>query len=280
MGLRIHAICPALNEEVFIQEQLKTLYPLCSGISILTQYDRDWFGKSVDPDRTVSIVLDHPDPDGKIHLVVRRWRDQAAALNCEMEALSSEPHRGIDSHGSSEEEIRRLHETPDYFLIVDADEFYDPETFGDIVEYLDDRRPRAMRVHGCNYKGTWNRRATDFEFCQFGFVKPGLAFEHVRELTWNESRLSKLLRLLRLPDVSKRVFGFCTCPKEVGVFHHGCWLGGNERLEKKHKRSAHVWAHDDEYIESIQEIETEFIPTEELPPNIRNGEWPEGYLEE
>jgi hypothetical protein len=276
----IHAICPALNEEIFIRKQLETLYPLCSGISILSQYDRDWFGNSVKPDSTIQKVLNHPDPKGKIQLIVRRWRDQAAALNSEMNALSSAPHDSVDPHGSSLEEIRDLHKIPDYFLIVDADEFYDPESFGDIVSYLDAKRPRAMRVHGYNYKRSWNRRAVNFEFCQFGFVKPGLAFEHARELTWNESRLSKLLRLLRLPDVSERLFGFRTCPKEVGVFHHGCWLGDAERVRRKYKRSPHVWAQDDQFIEDIQDVEIEYVPTMELPRNIRNGDWPDGYLEE
>ncbi|MCS4086114.1 hypothetical protein GGQ10_000913 [Salinibacter ruber] len=272
----------ALNEEVFIEEQLKTLYPLCSGISILSQYDRDWYGKRVEPDSTIERVLQYPDPAGKIHCVVRRWRDQAAALNMEMEALSSEPHEGIDSHGSSIEEINNLHDTPDYFLIVDADEFYDPDTFGDILEYLADRQPRAMRVKGLMYKGSWNRRVPEeeVEFCQFGFVRPGILFESVRQLTWNEHRLSKFLNILRLPDFSSRLFGFVTCPEDVGVFHHGCWLGDRERLAEKHRKSAHRWADSDEYTESILEMPTEFIKTEELPRNIREGNWPEEFLEQ
>ncbi|WP_263792002.1 hypothetical protein [Salinibacter sp.] len=280
--MKIHALCLALNEEIFIEDQLKTLYPLCSGISILSQYDRDWYGKRVEPDDTINQVLEFPDPEGKIHCVVRRWRDQAAALNMEMEALSSEPHSGIDSHGSSMEEIKKLHDTPDYFLIVDADEFYDPDTFDDIVNYLAARRPRAMRVKGLMYKGSWNRRVPEDEvdFCQFGFVRPGVLFESVRQITWNEHRLSKLLRWLRLPDFSSRIFGFITCPKEVGVFHHGCWLGDRERLAKKHSKSAHQWADDEEYTDSVLEKPVEYVPTSKLPCNIREGDWPEGYLEE
>ena len=37
MTLRLHAIIMALNEEIFIENQLRTLYSFCSGISILTQ---------------------------------------------------------------------------------------------------------------------------------------------------------------------------------------------------------------------------------------------------
>ena len=279
--MNIHAICLALNEEVFIKEQLKTLYPFCSGISILSQYDRDWYGKMVEPDSTIKKVVNHPDPEGKIHCVVRRWRDQAAALNMEMNALSSMPHEGVDSHGSPDKEIEKLHGTPDYFLIVDADEFYDPDTFSDIVAYLKKKKPRAMRVKGLLYKGSWNHRVLDEEatFCQFGFVRPGVCFESVRQITWNEHRLSKLLSTFRIPDFSSRVFGFLTCPEEVGVFHHGCWLGDRERLAKKHKKSAHRWADSDEYTDSILEMSTEYVCTSELPRNIREGNWPEGYID-
>src|SRR5258708_15091841 len=98
MNLRVHAIILALNEEVFIQNHLRTLYPFCSGISVLTQYDRDWYGKPVKPDRTVELVSNFPDPEGKIHLVVRRFPDEAAARNCEMLVLSSNTHRQIMYH--------------------------------------------------------------------------------------------------------------------------------------------------------------------------------------
>src|SRR3984893_10884795 len=98
--MRIHAIVLALNEEVFIENQLRTLYPFCSGISVLTQYDRDWYGRRVVPDRTLELVANFPDPEGKIHLVLRRWRDQPAALNCEIGALSSRAAKGVPSHGT------------------------------------------------------------------------------------------------------------------------------------------------------------------------------------
>src|SRR6266513_4050250 len=100
MPLRIHAIVLALNEEVFIENQLRTLYPFCSGISVLTQYDRDWYGNAVKPDRSAELVLNFPDPEGKIHLVVRRFPDEAAARNAEMLALSASPDRRVMSHGS------------------------------------------------------------------------------------------------------------------------------------------------------------------------------------
>ena len=134
ISLRIHAIVLALNEEPFILNQLQTLYPVCSGISVVTQYDRDWYGNEIKPDRTVELVLGFPDPEGKIHLVVRRFPDEAAARNCEMLSIMSRPERRVMSHGSSKTRIHEFHRIPDYFLIVDADEFYDPETFPQILQ--------------------------------------------------------------------------------------------------------------------------------------------------
>jgi hypothetical protein len=279
--MRIHAIMPALNEEVFIEKQLRTLYPFCSGISVLTQYDRDWYGKKVTPDRTVELVSNFPDPEGKIHLVLRRWRDQAAALNSEMGALSSHPAKRVQSHGTPQREVDQFHSVPDYFWIVDADEVYDPATIPRMLALLERRRPRGMRVHGYNYLRTWNRRVSmeAVQFCQFGFVRPGVTFTSIRQVTWNESRLQKLLRVLHLPDFSARAFGFMDCPKDVAVFHHGCWLGDNDRLRAKASKSAHTWIDRDDYAGSLETIPFDFIPTSDLPDSIRSARWPEKYLQ-
>ncbi len=281
MALRIHAIVMALNEDVFIANLLDSLYPYCRGISVLTQYDRDWYGKPVTPDRTAQLVLDHPDPEGKIHLVARRWRDQAAALNCEMAALSANAAKGVVSHGSDADAIKSFHRTPDYFWIVDADEFYDPATVPRMLDYLERRRPRGMRVHAYNYVTTWNRRVPmeEVRFCQFGFVRLGVRFTTIREISWNEHRLSKLLRLLRFPDISARLFGFIECPKDVAIFHHGCWLGGRDRLQAKGAKSAHTWANAPDYAASVSRHRFEWVPASTLPSSIRKGHWPDDYFE-
>lgn len=280
MSLRIHAIVLALNEEVFITNQLKTLYPFCSGISVLTQYDRDWYGKRVEPDRTAQLVMDHPDPEGKIHLVMRRSPDETAARNAEMLALAARPDRKIMSHGSSPERIRDFYRKPDYLLIVDADEFYDPATIPAILDYLKSRRPRGMRVNGYNYVGTWNRRVPRdlVRFCHFGFLRPGVLFEMRRTVSWNESRLSKLLTLMRLPDVAAKLMGFVECPIEVGVFHHGCWLGSRARLMEKASRSSHQENNHAEYADNVEKIVTELVPTAHLPISVRTGVWPREFF--
>lgn len=62
--LRVHAIIIALNEEPFIANTIAPLYEQCSGISVISQYDRNYYGDRVLPDGTINNVLNHPDPEG------------------------------------------------------------------------------------------------------------------------------------------------------------------------------------------------------------------------
>jgi len=276
MSLRIHVICLALNEELFIAEMLKPLYPFCSGISVISQYDRDWYGKPIYPDQTANIVLNYPDPDGKIHFVVRRNIDEAATRNQEMLALQDRCARNITPHGGgTREEILQYHSAPDYFLIVDADEIYDVNTLGSIIDYLDSKRPKGMRVLGYNYVRTWNRRVPSevVHFQHFGFIKPGILFDMNRVVSLNEQRLIRLSSKLKLPNFASRLYGFIDCPEEVGVFHHACWMGDNERLKKKVTVSSHAQTWDVSFAEWIDSLNAVHIPTEQLPQNIQEGAW-------
>lgn len=277
---RLHAIILALNEEIFIKAQLDTIYPFCSAISVITQYDRDWYGKKIIPDNTANIVLNYPDPEGKINLVVRRLPDEAAARNMEMLSFNKKSFKDVQSHGRSLEDIKAFHSEPDYYWIIDADEIYDSATIPGIIDHLYKKKPRGMRVTGYNYLRTWNRRVPrkTVDFTHFGFIKPGLLFEQRRVVSWNESRLSKLLKTLRLPDRSSGFFGFITCPETTGVFHHGCWLGDNDRIIEKFLKSSHKesqeWKPD-----SIDAINSDHIATVNLPANIQHAEWPRHFFE-
>lgn len=279
--LQIHAIILALNEEQFIENCIATIYPFCSKISVITQYDRDWYGKPVKPDRSVNIVLNYPDPSGKINLVVRRMPDEAAARNMEMLAFNKRSYKGTLSHGRSMEDIADFHNAPDYFWIIDADEIYDIATIPAILNYLKDKRPKGMRVTGYNYLRTWNKRVprSVIDFTHFGFIQPGVLFEQRRMVSWNESRLRKLFQLLHLPDWSSQLFGFINCPEEVGVFHHACWLGDDERIAQKFGKSSHQESKDWK-PDSVDIIENIFISTEQLPLNIQQFNWPGHFFNE
>src|SRR4051794_31458039 len=118
------------------------MYPFCSGISVITQYDRDYYGKKVVPDNTVRYALDFPDPQDKVHVIARRYNDETASRNHEMMSILCDASRGIKPHGVSIEKVKQFFEPPDYFLVVDADEIYDAETFPAIVQYLKEKKPK------------------------------------------------------------------------------------------------------------------------------------------
>ena len=279
--LKIHAIVKALNEENFIINQLKTIYPFCDKISILSQYDRDWYGKGVKPDNTINLILDFPDPEGKIHLSIRKFPDETSGVNMEMLSFNKKSYQKIISHGSPIEKIRNFHNPPDYFWYVDADEIYDVSTIPAIFNYLEKQKPRGLRITGYNYLRTWNQRIprSVVDFTHFGFIKPGILLEQHRTITWNEARLRKLCKLLHFPDFSGKMFGFMKCPESIGVFHHGCWLGDNKRIIDKFSKSSHVYTHGvDPNI--VDKNSFQVIPTSDLPINIREGIWPASYFNE
>jgi hypothetical protein len=281
--MRIHAIIIALNEEDFITETIKPIYRLCSGISVITQYDRDYYGKMITPDSTVSKVLSYPDPEGKIHLVVRKYNDETASRNHEMMAMMCDASKGIMTHGTPMPEIQRFHEKPDYFLICDADEIYDINTFPAIVDYLKQKKPRGMKVSAYNYYYNWNRRMTREEYVHhhFGFIKAGLMFEQRRVLNWNESRLNKFFLKFGLKqNIGSWFFSFIDCPWEVGMLHHAGYIRRNmEKMREKMSKHSHLEAHPDSFLQSNLNLKFPFTPTAELPENIRNGNWPDNFFE-
>jgi len=280
--MRIHAIIIALNEEDFITETIRPLYNHCSGISIITQYDRDYYSKPVEPDNTLSCVLNYPDPEGKIHLVVRRYNDETASRNHEMNALLFDASKRIQTHGVDKNLVATFHQAPDYFLICDADEIYDADTLPQIIEYLKKKKPRAMRVSGYNYYLNWNLREPREKYVHnhFGFVKAGLFFEQRRVLNWNESRLNKLGAYLRYPNIGSRIYGFIDCPWEVGMMHHGGYVRRDKKkmLEKLSKHS-HIENQSTELLETIYSRSLDYIETSALPINIQLGKWPGSFFE-
>jgi len=134
--LKLHAIILALNEENFIKAAIDAIYTFCSAISVITQYDRDWYGNAVQPDETYKIVLNYPDKEGKINLVVRRMPDEAAARNMEMLSFNKKAYQNTLSHGRLMSDIANFHNPPDYFWVIDADELYDVATIPQIINYL------------------------------------------------------------------------------------------------------------------------------------------------
>ncbi len=283
--LRIHAIIIALNEEDFIAETLKPLYAHCSGLSVITQYDRDYYRNAVSPDSTVEKVLNFPDPEAKIHLVVRRYIDETTSRNHEMLSLLTHPERGVMPHAWDMEKVRRFHEPPDYFLVVDADEMYDVDTFPAILEHLELNRPRAMSMLAYDHVGSWRFRVPPdrWLFKAVGFVRAGQMFTSRRVITWNEHRVNKLFAFLKLGSHwGSRLCGCIECPREVGVFHHGGYVrSSREKLIEKMAKHSHRGEYMDEaWLRKAFHQDFEKLPLECLPRNIREGKWPTSFMDD
>jgi len=280
--MRIHAICIALNEEDFIVELLKSMYPFCSGISVITQYDRDYYGKMVVPDNTVKYALDFPDPEGKVHVITRRYNDETASRNHEMMSILSNGSKGIKPHGVPLQKVKDFFEPPDYFLIVDADEMYDVETFPDIIAFLAKKRPKAMRVSAYEYGLSWNMRVPPDVWIhhQFGFVKAGVLFEERRVISWNEYKLQKLFGMLKADKRkwSNNFLGYIDCPHEVGMFHHASYVRRDQqKMRDKMNKHSHAENHDPKHLDKVLNQRYDYIPTAQLPINIREGNWPSEF---
>lgn len=280
--LRIHAIIIALNEEDFITETIKPIYQYCSGISVITQYDRDYYGKIVQPDSTVNKVLSYPDPEGKIHLVVRRYNDETASRNHEMAAILQDASKSILSHGVPMKEIQAFHKAPDYFLICDADEIFDEASFPRILDYLKQKKPNGMRISGYNYFFNWNRRQPREEYVHkhFGFVKAGIYFQQRRVLNWNESRINHFFQKIGINNLGSKLYNFIDCPWEVGMMHHAGYVRRNkQKLIEKMQKHSHMEAHPPEFLEQILSQNFEFVNNQDLPINIQKAIWPESFFE-
>ncbi|MFN3405702.1 MAG: hypothetical protein ACK40G_16515 [Cytophagaceae bacterium] len=268
---------------MFIKETIKPLYPYCNGISVISQYDRDYYGNMIEPDNTLNDVLSFPDPEGKINLVIRKFKDEAVARNHEMAALLNEPYKSVITHSVSMKDVLKFHQPPDYFLIVDGDEIYDIDTLPRIIDYLKWKKPRGMRINAFNYYNTWNRRVKleDEKFCHFGFIKAGIFFKIRRIVSLNEIRLLKYFKKIGLGSLPSILWGFIECPSEIGVFHHAAYIGGEERIKQKMKKSSHSELKDkfQEQLEKLNNKRTEYVPIDKLPINIREGNWEKHLFE-
>jgi hypothetical protein len=217
--------------------------------------------------------------------VVRRYIDETVSRNHEMLSLLTRPARGVLPHAWPVDEVLRVQTPPDYFLVVDADEIYDADTVPAILEYVQSKQPRGMRVSAYEYGRTWNQRvpADVYLHHQFGFVKAGLLFESRRVVTFNEQRLRKLLQILRLPGgLASSFYGFRDCPREVGMFHHACYVrrGRQGLIDKIRKHSHRAEYMNEAWVEKVLGQAYEYVPTSALPRNIREGRWPAEFFDE
>lgn len=62
---------------------------------------------------------------------------------------------------------------------------------------------------------------------------------------------------------------------DVGMFHHASYVRKDkQKMIEKMSKHSHPQNHDPAHLEKVLAQKYDFIPTVELPFNIREGNWP------
>lgn len=288
--LRFHAIYAVLNDAALFECSVRSIYEHVSGITVVTTRDRDWRGDPIEPDDLIDRILSRSfDPDRKVELIISTLVNEAHARNQAMDAAG----RGV--HRPRSGPIRRpAGRVSDYFWIVDADEVYEREAIESLQAFVAHRRRPVYRVAFRTYFKTWNYRVRSV-----GWATTFLRTDR-RLVAIRNPRTSLLAKIAyRMPGVPyeavHRVGGSVQIPHSVGLFHHGSYVGGDDRVLRKVEAGGHsehmlpgwideVWrpwtpeSRDMHPTDPHAFPAVDYVPTEELPVEISGFDWPSGYL--
>lgn len=289
----VHAVFFALNEVPFFRAALASVYDVISGATVITRYDRDRYGAAVEPEGLVEALLSRDvDPERKVELIVTNEGNEAQARNRAM------------AYAQRQSRVRRLAgeprsiPAPDLFWHIDADEVYDPDDIPRLLAWVSEHPAQAYRLELRTYFRTWNWRVTELGTFT-AMTRPGFRFGDIRDpypTCWRRgwgkaSRLGLVSEDFRLRRERARLV-----PPEVAVCHHGSYVGDRDRVAQKVRRSSHrteiaddwlarVW---DKWNPDLRDLHPTdpprfpaavHVPTRDLPPAIRDGDWPEGWIE-
>jgi hypothetical protein len=291
-SLKLHAIYAVLNEVDLFLASVASIYNFVDGITVITEYDRDWTGKPVTPDGLVDTVLDRTvDPERKINLVVTAETNEARARNRAMDFASpSRRSRRVRPQHSADVSLPSI----DYFWIIDADEIYEAARIPPLLDYVGHHRKPYFRVAAHTYFKSWNYRVSTLEWFT-AFVRSDKRFGDRRQPF--PDLLHRALSHARLAKTSMRVHGLVNIPASVGVFHHGSYVGPRPRMANKISSFSHSTQIDSSWMERVWDSWTpesrSFHPTDpsafpsakrlernELPDEIGSWPWPPGYFED
>jgi hypothetical protein len=291
--LRLHAIYVALDELPLFRASLASIYDHVDRITVVTTHDCDWRGERRDPSAITADILGRDqDPERKVDLIVTSESNEARARNRAMDYAAPR---------ASSLGVRRQHDrdeayvAPDYFLIVDADEIYTADDLERLKGYVAAGRHPLYRVACRRYFKRWNYQVDGHEWA-ISFVRADRRLPYLRLHKVGLPRRA-LARVPRIPAAAKgALLGYHDIPAEIGVFHHGSYVGPRDRIAAKLESFGHrdeVSAHwmDDVYdawtvksrnfnpaypemFASATEIRRELLPDE-----IAARDWPPEYLD-
>jgi hypothetical protein len=276
--MRLAAVLLLFKEESFVEACVRAIYPVVDSICVASQYDRNLVGTALEPDRSLDALLRAPDPANKVRLVVERDTTHLPGINGEARLRNAAIALDPDA---------------DYYLIVDADEIWPLEVLQQCWAEVQRTRWAGYRVSSWTYFRRWNYRVVEpgHGYRPFVFLRRGFLFQDNRQIQWHcPARWMEYLRTGRKP---KTVF----FPPELRL-HHGSSVGDDERILTKIRNYSHadgvapdwydrVWKNfhpgltNFHYFNDRRSLFESLIttPTAELPKEIQNANWPEGWIE-
>ena len=291
--LTFHAIYVALGEAEFAEASIRSIYDSVIGITLITNHDVDFHRVPRTPDRLLDDLLSRRyDPERKIDIIVSSETQDARSRNRAMDYA--------DPSGRSRA-VRGQHELdvdpprPDYFLVVDSDEVWEKRHLEGLRAWAARDRLPLYRVPCIRYFRDWTTRIEGYEMTPVLF-RPDIRLTWVRG--WEAHRfrrgIARFTPMLTL-RMRERIRGVSMVPIDVARFHHGSYVGPRERVAAKVSSSPHAheiragWLEEvyDRWYEGMRDfhpVEGRHYPSasrlsvEELPPEIRDFNWPPGYI--
>jgi hypothetical protein len=276
--VRLAAVILLFKEQAFIESCVRAIYPIVDSICCATQHDRNISGHEVAADQSLNVLLGVPDPANKLRVVVQR-------------DVSDLP--GTDDQGRLRNAARALDPQADYYLVVDSDEIWPAEVLRQCWAEVQRTQWAAYRVSSHLYFRKWNYRVVEpgEGYRPLAFLRQGFAFKNDRQIEWHgPARWKEYLRKGRKP---KTVF-----LPPAWRMHHGSSVGDDARILTKIQNWGHRDGVDPAWFERVwknfhpgmrnfhyfrdrgnlyESIVT--VPTADLPGEITQVSWPEGWIE-
>jgi hypothetical protein len=275
--MRLSAVMLVFKEQAFVEASIRAIYPVVDSICCATRHDRNFFGEPVAPDRTIERILALPDTDNKIRIVMQRDLRDLPGANAAAQLRNA---------------AIRLDPAADYRLILDSDEIWPRATLEKAWAQVQREQWAGFRVSSVAFFGKWNYKVVEPPpgVRPIAFLKKGFWFENDRQVNWRgPARWKEYLRTGRKP---KQVY----FPPDL-LMYHGSGVGDDARIRTKIENWDHrsgvdpdwfekVWKNfgpqskNFHYFENGKDLyqAVEEIPTSALPDEIRQREWPEGWI--
>ena len=202
------------KEQAFVEASVRAIYPIVDSICCVTQFDRNLAGETVEPDHSLQALLNVPDPENKIRVIMQRDLSDVA---------------GGESEAKQRNAAMALDPKADYYLIVDSDEIWPAETLRKCWAYVQKTKWAAYKASVVNYFQKWNYQIIEPEeraLRPLVFLRRGFQFSRLRAVQWHcPARWREYLRHGRKPKTAM-------LPSEWRL-HHGTCVGDDYRILNK-----------------------------------------------